>query len=1203
MKEIFRFELAYQLGRPWTWLIFTALAVFAFLFVRVNFIADALYADIHVNTPFLISGATVMGGLIWLLMGAAIAGEAAARDVQTRMYPLTYTTSVSKAEYLGGRFLAALLLNALLLLAVQAGILLGYYAPGAETALLGPFRSAAYLTAYAYIALPNAIVATAIQFSLALRSGRSMAGYFGSFLLFFMGFFIASALLWHQSLGTLLDPIGIRFIVEDLAHLWTTIEQSTRLIGLEGKVLTNRLLWLGIALVVLATTFLSFCFAHHAENSWWSRIMRGREMHTKAPAGFGLKANMPLSIPKVPLNVGFAMHAYKTGAIAWDAFRSTATSWPGLAFLVFIPLLTILVLLDQISPGDISLVPTTMRVIKELTAPLADELSRWVIIPLLLVFFAGQLVWRERDARVGELTDAMPGSEWSILLGKFLGLSFVLVLFTALQIGGGILSQVILGYQEFEVGLYLKILFGFQLTEYLLFALLAFVVHVFVDQKYIGHLVAIIAYVFIALSSMFGVEHSLLIYSAGPNWSYTEMQGFGQTIYPWLWFKGYWAAWALLLAVVARLFWVRGREKGFSARLQGARRRFTKSTAVTAALALGLILCLGGYIFYNTNVLHEYLSASELKERKAEYERLYGQYANILQPKPTATKLQIDIYPERQAVAIQGVYQLVNRSNLAIDSIHVAIAPGKVATQEISLNKAAILAVNDQKLGYQIYRLERPLQPGDSMQLEFQVQVEQKGFSIHGDNTSLAENGTNFTNSRLPSIGYLQSRELIMASDRREYGLQSRPIIASLYDPEARKARGPGIHFEAVVSTHEDQVAVAPGALRRSWTEGGRRYFHYVTDGPIGGEWAFFSADYTILEAQWHSPENSGQIVDIRIFHDPRHTAQLERMLSSIRASLDYYSKHFGPYPYSHLSVVERPGGGIGMHAEASMLTFSEGFSLYNLEDYSQSFDHLYAVVAHEMAHQWTVPYANVEGAPIMSESIAWYYAMKAVEKARGAKQFQQLLKFLRQSHVRREIRRGEPLLRGLDPYMSYRKGPFALYTLSEYIGDETVNRALRRLVEKHEPIGAPLATTLDLYAELQAVTPDSMQYLLHDLFEVNTYWEVETKQVAAVQAENGNWEVKLEVQASKVVVDSAGVEKEVPMNDWVEIALLEQYKEVSDPFYLQKHRIRSGKQTIKLVVPHKPVQVILDPRHLLSELERDDDEEDVEIKNQKVQE
>ena len=118
--------------------------------------------------------------------------------------------------------------------------------------------------------------------------------------------------------------------------------------------------------------------------------------------------------------------------------------------------------------------------------------------------------------------------------------------------------QLGLGYDNVELGLYLKALFGLQLVDYLLFALLALVVHVVVNQKYIGYLVMLLVFCFIAFPSIFGVEHPMLIFGADPGWWYTDMRGFGPTLGPWLWFKVYWIAWALLLSVVARLLWARG---------------------------------------------------------------------------------------------------------------------------------------------------------------------------------------------------------------------------------------------------------------------------------------------------------------------------------------------------------------------------------------------------------------------------------------------------------------------------------------------------------------------------------------------------------------------------------------------------------------------------------------------------------------------
>ena len=1080
---ILRFELAYQARSFWPWLIVVVLLVLDFLMTRDGSLSEVLYVDFFINSPFAIATTTVFGSLVWLLVAGAVAGEAGARDVATGMHPLTYTAPVSKAEYLGGRFLAALVLNALILLAVQAGILLGVYLPGVHPDAIGPFRPAAYLTAYAFISLPNAIAATAIQFSLAARSGRPMAAYVGSFLLFFTGFFIASFLLFSRGLGTLLDPIGIRFIVEDVAHLWTTVEKSWRLLALEGALLINRLLWIGIGVVALALTYWRFRFAHRVESSpldsirsvrvqvggqsrqgrarpagvygeQFDRLAELRVMRTRRHVGHHPSATAPA--------FGFSFHVRQTLAITWASFRAITTSWTGLALLTAIPLMTVAVVLDQMESGGARLTPATILVIGELTGSFSDELSRWLIIPLLIVFFAGELVWRERDAGLGEITDAMPGSDWSPFLGKFLGLGLMVALFMALLTMAGILAQLISGYQNFEIGLYLKIMFGLQLPDYLLFALLALVVHVLVHEKYVGHLVAILAYAFIALPSLFGVEHNLLVYGGGPGWSYTEMRGFGSSLGPWLWFKLYWAAWALLLAVAARLLWVRGRETSFGRRLQWARRRFTRPTAWTAAAAVGLVFTLGGFIFYNTNVLNAYLSASDLADRQAEYERRFGRYAGIPQPRLAGTNLRIEIHPDRREVEIRGSYHLENRSDVAIDSIHVATAP-TVETAAITFDRPAANALVDEDLHHRIYALERPLLPGHSLRLDFEVRVASHGFRESGVDTSVVANGTYVTSGWLPAIGYQSRRELVSASDRREHGLAPRPLIFALDDVEAQKDRGGAIAFEAVVGTSEDQVAVAPGALRRTWTEGGRRYFHYVTDAPIGNEYAIVSANYAVREAQWDA-------VAIRIFHHPQHTANLDGMVRGIQASLDYYTREFGPYPYGHLSFVERPGNGAGMHAEASVITFTEGAALWESNDDPESLNLPFAVVAHEMAHQWTVPYAPVEGAPVMSESLAWYYAMKAVEHARGTGALRRLRRFMRQPYPFAPIRRGEPLLRGLDPYMSYRKGPFALYALSEYIGEAQVNGALRRLLETHRKAEAPLATTRDLYRELQAV-------------------------------------------------------------------------------------------------------------------------------------
>jgi len=887
---------------------------------------------------------------------------------------------------------------------------------------------------------------------------------------------------------------------------------------------------------------------------------------------------------------GFAMHARQTCAIAWTSFGTIVTSAAG--FVLPAAAILVALLMPVLIPfRGVPLLPRTAFVIHWLTAPVADNPHvPWVLIPLLIVFYAGELVWRERDAGLSEIAGATPVPEWAFFLGKFLGLSLLLVVWMALLMTAGVIGQMRMGYFHLEIGLYLQILFGLQLIDYLLFALLVFAIHVVVNQKQTGYLVALIAYGFIAFASRLGIEHKLLIYGSDPGWAYTDMRGFGASLGPWLWFKLYWAAWALLLGVAATLLWVRGTERGVRARLQLARRRFTPRAAGVAATALTLILSVGGFIFYNTNVLHAYVTTGDRIERSAEYERRYRRYFGIPQPRLTATALRIEIYPERREAEIRGTYCLVNDSAVAIESIHLATA-AEVETRAVAFDRRVARVLDDEELHYRIYTLEQALRPGETLQLNFEVHFEPHGFTSRGANASVLAKGTYFTNSNwLPAIGYQRNRELNAAGVRRQHGLAPRPAAPSLDDAAARRIRvgGDPIAFDAIVGTSRDQIALAPGILRRTWTQGGRRYSHYVADVPINNQYGVFSAKYAVHEEQWKSSTGSGHAVAIRIFHHPEHTGNLRRMVAGARASLDHHTRQFGPYRYGYLRLIENPTLHLGAQTEAATIEYGEGFSLLNPGDGPQDPDIVFAVVAHGVAREWwgmQVAPADVEGAGLLGRSLETYSAMRVVEDTLGSEHLRRYLDVLRQEFSSPHTRAAPPLLRATDSFAISRKGPFALYAMHEYIGKERVDDALRHLLEKYRSGTPPLPTSRDLYRELQAVTPQSLQTLLHDLFEKNTFWELGTDRVTAKQTKAGAWEVTLDIHARKVVVDEAGVVTEVPMDDWLEIGVFD-----AGELYLQKHRIRSGKQTITVMVPRKPARAGIDPRHLLSDLGETDD-------------
>ncbi|QIX60434.1 M1 family metallopeptidase [Hymenobacter sp. BT18] len=1186
-QRIFALEFCYQLRRFATWLYFGVILLITFLVVIANYAADARDGYILLNSPIVMAAVTVICCVFWLVIGASVAGDAAARDVQTRMHLLTYAAPTSKAAYLGGRYLAAFALSAVLLLAIPVGMLLAMHFAGVEAEILGPFRVAPYLTTFFFIALPNAFFATAMQFSAAALSRRALASYLIGAVLFAAAYTIWPLLEKGGTWGNLADPMSFGPVLSHLSIDWSPQEKNTRFLLLEGSFLANRLIWFGISLGLLAFTYFRFELV-------LPEARQKRKLSQPPITGVGLH-HVPQKaaqvLPSARGTYGVATQLRQLSLLTGKFFLQLAKSRAGLPLLVALALLIGFVLPNNLEAKGVPLLPRTDFVLEYLLAPLAQPDKFWPLIASLTIFYAGELVWRERETGLSEIADATSVPEWVLFLSRFLALGLVLVVWLAFLLTAGLVAQLVIGGTYPEIGLYLQTFFGLQLVECLLFALLALFVHVLVNQKFVGHLVALLAYGSIAFASVLGIEHKLLIFSASPGWTYTDMAGFGPTLAPWLWFKAYWMAWALLLAVVAVLFWVRGRDVSVAARVQLARRRLRGTLPWVAAAAMAGILLFGGVVFYNTNVLHNYTSAAEAAAQRATYEHRYRRYRNVPQPLLTSVNLRVEIYPKQRMVAIQGTYWLVNNSQVAIDSVHLGMGAG-VETTGVHFNQPTRELLHDEELGQRIYALTQPLRPGDSLRLHFQVGYQAKGFSNHGTDAQVMENGSSFRNMEwLPVIGYAPYRELDEAGARKVHDLPARPATASLYDIAARRyAPFPEqIRFEALVGTDAGQQVVAPGTLRRTWTKAGRSYFHYATDAPIRNEYTLFSANYAVLEGKWQGPSASPeQAVAIQIYAPPGLTENPARMVRSAQASLDYYTKEFGPYPHRQLRFVAHPSYAFGHHAAPIDITAEEGFFLLNPQDDSRGFDLVTAVVAHEVAHQWwgnQLKQAYVEGAGLITESLAWYSAMGVLEDKYGAEHLQRLLRFLQEENETPRTRAALPLLQADGFYQNYRKGPFALYALSQYIGRDRVNGALRQLLARHRPGTISRPTSLDLYRELQTATPDSLQPLLHDLFKANTFWELATEAASANQLKRGAWQVTLTLQARKLVVDSTGTETKRPMQDWVEIGVFAPVKagqEEGQQLYLQKHLIKSGRQTIVLTLPERPAKVSVDPRQLL---------------------
>ena len=1118
------------------------------------------------------------------------------------MEPLLYTTRLRKLEYLGGRYLAALTMNAIVVLAIPLGFWIATLTI-VEADAVGPNRLAAYVQPLILFVLPNIVLVGAIQFTLGALARQVIPVYAGTAAVF-IGYVVA-ANYWNDIdnplLSALADPLGINALLS-MSRYWTPVEIAARLIGFPPLLVLNRVVWLAFAAGVLALLHRSFRFAH-GDDAGGKRRWR-RVAIDAASEEDRWQATLPHAsgVSRASGVFDRRTRIQQTLAIARQSLTEVIT---GRGFQLGLVAAIGLVLLWGWNVGD-TLFDTSTWLVTHMV--LGEALARRAgVIPwFVIALYAGELVWKYREVGAAEITDAAPVPIGIALLGRFLALVGIILILQTTFMAGGMLLQALQGYYNFEPGLYIKVLFGLTLLDHVLLAALAMTIHVLVNQKYIGHIIVLLASVFGVAGPMMAI-HRLLVYNSSPGLTYTDMNGFGPFLEPFLWFKAYWTAWALLLSVIAILFWVQGPELGLRNRIAQARARFRDPVAVRiAAVAIALIVAVGGFVFYNTNILNEYRGRGEAGLPAVAYERRYRQFEHTPQPVLTGVNLRVEIYPDEPAVDMRGSYTLVNRTAAAIDSVHIVL-DRDVDARSMSLDRPSNLRVSDDETGYRIFALEQALQPNDSVRLSFDVAFRPRGFrGTSAIQTDVVRNGSYFDRRLLPFVGYQPFFE-VSGPARKRFGLTPRPQLPPAADGngdvEARRRdeferNEDGVRFEMIVGTAADQTAIASAPLRRSWNEHGRRYFHYGTETPgrFGG--SVFSANYAEVEDRWRD-------VDLRIFHHPGHPQNPRRMIDSMKASLDYYTSTFGPYQFNLLRIVETPPYSLtGGRALATTIAFGEPAFITRVKEGGG--DMTFFGTAHEVAHSWwggQLRGALVQGQAVLSESLSNYSAMMVTEKIRGRHEARRVYDFQMDRYLgrRRDFPNDVPLIAIEDhPHIAYGKGAVAMYTLREQIGDDAVNTALRRLLEKYRDSGPPYPTVLDLVRELRAVTPESLQYLITDLFETVTLWDMKTTHAAATRKDNGQYEVTLDIDAKKLRADSGGRETETPMDDFVEVGVFAADSADASGvagagergvalMYLERHRIHSGKQTIRITVPHEPGRAGIDPLRKLIERDRDD--------------
>jgi hypothetical protein len=723
---------------------------------------------------------------------------------------------------------------------------------------------------------------------------------------------------------------------------------------------------------------------------------------------------------------------------------------------------------------------------------------------------------------------------------------------------------------------------------------------VLVNNKFIGHLVIVSVFLASIVLNALHVEHNLLQFGGGPSVTYSDMNGYGHFVRPMVWFSVYWLAFTALLVVVGYLFWVRGTETTWRQRLANARATVSIPTLTIGTLALLVTASAGGFIFYNTNVLNTYRNSKQEEQEQADYEKTYRRLKEIPQPRILAVNVNVDIFPEERFVKFGGSYTITNKNSVPVDSVIISLL-SSVEIEELTFNRAAKLVMTDKDKGTFIYRFDTPLQPRDTALLTFKIGFTAKGFSNSGTNLQdIAFNGSFINNSYLPHFGYFEGAEIGDDDKRKENGLPPKERMAALDDPKARMNTylandADWIDFETVVSTVPDQIAIAPGYLQREWTETiagkPRRYFHYKMDSKILNFYSWLSARYEIKRDAWRGAD--GKEVKIEIYYHKGHEYNLERMVQGVKKSFDYYTANFSPYQHRQMRILEFPRYASFAQSFPNTVPYSEAIGFIARVKDAEDLDYPFYITAHEVAHQWwahQVIGGNVQGATLMSESLAEYSALMVMEKEYGKEKMKKFLGYDLDRYLRgrsAERKKEQPLMLAENQaYIHYAKGSMIMYALKDYIGEERLNAALKKYLQAVAFQEPPYTNAREFVNVIREAVPDSLKYLVADMFETITLFDNKTQEAKATKLPDGRYKVELTLESHKFRADSLGTEKEIALGDWVDVGVFDKNEDkaskLGKALYFAKHKITQPKTVIDFIVNGEPHKAGIDPYNKL---------------------
>ena len=1021
-------------------------------FAGANFnlsVGEGVYLNSAYTTGFMLG----MLSLSVIFIATVTGTQLLFKEWDARFDLLLFSTTVTKKQFTGGRFLSFYFISLAGFLLLAAGFMIGQSVRG-EAAMQTGFHLSYYLYPLLLFGCVNTFFVCSVLSIIAwLTKNKLLVAVSGLMLyiiymitLLFSGSpFMAQSMpqsISLQHISALADPFGLSayfFVSKD----FSVAQRNASLVPLSGALLVNRLL----------VTALSF-FILLAGRKYFSISFTNKKQKKREDAS----------------SEAVASAAYKTIYVRFGnrqqiksvlSFFKTDLIYIFKGIAVIVAAILVLFNLGMEMYAEIEKgirLPQKFATSGLMATTILENLHLPCV--LLTVYYANDLYWRSSVSRFSMLenTTAFSASKFA---GHWLSSIVLIIFFTLLSILLGLVFQVGYQYPHIEWKPYAGI-FIFNSIPLMLLAGFVLLLNRVIPHKYLA-LGATLIIALVTASPLSGkiISTPLFRFFTAFKGEYSDFSGYGNYL------ASFTQRLLFGLSVVLLLWQLVS---------------FIDTRKYNLPKIVVFILMIASSCFFAFRFMSGYIAKDKQQAQKfaASYEKAYRKYQNIPQPLITDVKTQVHLFPSLNSYTIEGDYTIKNKSNSHIQSILFNF------DDDLKIEKAQyVSAFETISLSQYINEvtLKQALAPNDSAILKFTISYSWLPVNGHQSFNAIIENGTFMRISRYyPKIGYQSDYELTDSIERTQFGLGAATALKKIDDN--RTAANDFIHLDMTIDTEYGQTAVGTGELTKQWSRNGRNYFQYKTPEPVPFRFAVASARYKAKSILHDS-------LRITVLYHPRHEENVDHLIQNAKLTLDYCRKNFGAYPYRSVTFAEVSSFTRGFAATAYPATIfmTENMVFHANIKADKQQDVINELAGHELSHLWwggnqIVPDER-EGAAMLTETMAMYTEMMLYKKMYGSKKMMERLKMHQQIYdAEKGFSAKEPLYKVTsgNTHISYSKGAIVMVQLCELIGEPKVNEALRNLLYSTKQSGKKPVST-DFIKEVLKVSETKYHRQIKKLF------------------------------------------------------------------------------------------------------------------------